>query len=279
MNEDEYDRQLPAFLKFDWENYNWKSNADYSVIFNLNGVLIENRELNKDAWKWVLNQLRIQTVTDKELNTLMSKGSETKHIMNDILRKCNYIGNTSPSEMIVNSWSKIKRERYVKNLLDQKRDEMLGAGKLIDTLNSNHIKVGLYSMFEWKFVIKILHHIGYKQFFDAVVTPESVRPKYIVENQMSYIGLLKEVKARLNKEQNKFFLLEDSIDIVDWASGHGMKCIGFGTENYGELKRKGAICVVDDHRNLLDIFKNSQKSDKVEEKLKELDKLQIERML
>lgn len=268
MKEDEDDA---THLEFNWEKYKWINEADFAVIFNLNGVLIENRELNKNAWKWILEQLRINNYSGKKLNSLMSRGYETKYIMNEIFHKSRHLGDTPISEMLVNSWSKIKRDKYIENLFNRESDEMPGAGKLIEALNSNHIKVGLYSIFERKSVIKILNHTGYKQFFNAVVTPESIRPEYEGQDQMHYMGILNEVKARLNNEQNNFFLLEDSIDIVGWASGHGMKCIGFGLENGKELKKKGAICVVDDHTELVNIFKNSQKSDIVVKKLVELD--------
>jgi hypothetical protein len=55
------------------------------------------------------------------------------------------------------------------------------------------------------------------------------------------------------------------------ATYQGVICVGVGMENMAELKKQGAICVVDYHTDLLDIFKNFHNKKEVVTKLKELD--------
>lgn len=269
--------ELPDNLGFNWTNYSWNSKTDYAVIFNFNGVLLASREINKNAWGWVFEQLRIDDA-DNQLSILMNSGLLPREILLYMLGKYYKAGlNLSLAGELTRSWATVK-EQYLADIFSEGGQPLHGAEELLQELTSKRIKVGLYSMFSLRFVLEILHRTKLKQFFSAVVTPELIRSDF--RDRETFIGCLSEVIARLDMdkeqkakttEQNNCFLLEDSIGCVGMATEHGVICIGVGMENRSELKKTGAICVVDDHNDLLDIFINSQNKKEVVKKLEELD--------
>jgi len=263
------DNEMPNYLAFDWMNYNWESKTDYAVIFNFNGVLIENRDINMGAWKWVLDQLRIKDYNEGDLSELTSSGLLTKEILLSMLIKYSKTKiEVSTLEKLSSNWAKVKEQQYISDIIRKNAKDMEGAKELILSLTNKQIKIGLYSIFPRHSVMQILHHIRVKQFFDVIVTPDLIRSDY--KNQNIIIGCLNEVTARMGIEKKKCFLLEDSASCVEMATDQGIKCIGFGLENKQELINRGAICVVNDHNNLLDIFNNSQNLNEIVDKLKRI---------
>ncbi len=260
---------VPKYLAFDWINYNWESKTDYAVIFNFNGVLIENRDINMGVWKWVLDQLRIKDYDEGDLSELISSGLLTKEILLSMLIKYSKRKiEVSTLEILSSNWAKVKEQQYISDIIRKNAKDMEGAKELIQALTNRQIKIGLYSIFPRHSLIQILHRIGIKQFFDVVVTPDLIRSEY--KNQNPIMGCLNEVAARIDIEKEKCFLLDDSAICVEMATDMGVKCIGFGMENRQELINRGAICVVNDHTTLLDIFNNSQNLNEIVDKLKRI---------
>lgn len=273
----EYDRDtLPDYSGFDWEKFQLHSDIDYAVIFNLNGVLIDNRDENMKAWRWILEQLRITKCGDDLLSSLASSGMLTKEILLYILGKYyTDFPNGSEVGIFASTWAETKMQKYLAYIRDNKAKKVQGAPGLLETLASKKIKRGLYSLLPLHYVNQILQQIGgVKDSFDVIITPEMVRRDYTDQNNV--IGCLNEVTARLNIDKKKCFLLEDSVMCVDFAKNQGLECIGFGLENRKALKERGAICVVNDHNSLISIFEESLKYDEVVEKLRKLDE-QIQR--
>lgn len=258
---------IPPYLGFDWENYTWHNKTDYAVIFNLNGVLIDNRDSNMKAWKTVMEQLKIIDYDEYLLNSLTSSGLTTKEILVYMLGK--YYQEKldgSSVEILASNWARVKEQRYLITLMDDNVKAMKGSVAFLKSLTDNRIKIGLYSILSRHFVLQILHLLKVKQFFSVVVTPELIRSDY--RNENNFVGCLNEVTARMDINKEKCFLLEDSIGHVDKATEMGIECIGFGLDNKQELIGKGAICVVDDHTILLDAFKASNNWEDVRKKLR-----------
>lgn len=263
------DHTLPNYLGFEWKKFQLHSNTDYAVIFNLNGVLMDNRDANMKAWKWILEQLNIKC-GDDILSSLTSSGMLTKEIMIYILGKYyKDFPNGSEVGIFASTWTKKKEQQYFAYIIDNNAKEVQGAKELLKALASKKIKIGLYSLLQEHYVNQILQQIGgVKDYFDVIVTPEMVRRDNTDQNTV--IGCLNEVTARLNIDKKNCFLLEDSVMCVDIAKKQGVECIGFGLKNRKALIERGAICVEKDHDRLISIFKKSQKYDDI---LKELKKL------
>jgi beta-phosphoglucomutase-like phosphatase (HAD superfamily) len=258
--------KIPNYLEFDWENYTFKSKADYAVIFNFNGVLIDNGKINEGAWAWILEQMRIKNYDKSFLSTQMTGGMTTKEILIGMIAGSSGNKPDNINELAIN-WANVK-EQHVANRFRKKGTEMPGAIELIKILTDNRIKIGLYSTFSRHFVMEILYLKGLKKFFNVIITPETIQQKYFDPNPFE--ACLSEVLDRLDIMGNQCFLLEDSVGCVQMATRRGVGCIGFGMRTGDNLKDHGALCVVKDHNSLLNIFKKCKTYAEIRRELEKL---------
>jgi beta-phosphoglucomutase-like phosphatase (HAD superfamily) len=243
-----YERStLPDSGAFDWDHYKWRTDADYGVILNFNGVLLASQGIDRQAWKWLFRQLEFD-LDDGALADLIECGlppSLSMLTLGGMLQ----IDRSRVEQFAITMAA--RREQYKVAVFLTKGKQMGGARELLRTLCGRRVPLGLYSMFSQRSVLEILRARKLKQFFSAVVTPDMpLRHRGGIALEDCLSGLVE----RLGLRTEKCFLVEDSAPRVRTATGLGLACIGVGARNKKRLRSEGAIYVVDDLRPLARIF-------------------------
>lgn len=203
-----------------------------SVIFDLDGVIVDSHPAHLRAWRKLLASVG-KPATESELEIVFDGRKKE-----EILR--HFLGDLGSSELQTYSHQK---DLFFK---EEARDvnAIAGVGELLKQLNRAGLPTAVASSGSGKRVYNILDLIELRRYFTTVVTGDEVA------NGKPDPAVFFKVAEELQVESANSLVFEDSVSGVRAARAAGMKCVGIGTSAHAQsLVQAGALDVLRDFVN------------------------------
>lgn len=183
-----------------------KGDKMFSVIFDMDGTLLDTQKIFIPAWEYAgLNQ-GIKGVGNDIQNVCgMNKAGWTEYL------------NSHYPTMDTDKFNSEMRQYVTDNLVVK---FMAGAEALLKYLKQKGIKIALASGSSMESVKHHLKEVSATEYFDAIVSGEEV------ENGKPAPDIFLLTAKRLGVAPKDCFVFEDSANGIRSAYGAGMKCIG-----------------------------------------------------
>jgi beta-phosphoglucomutase family hydrolase len=198
------------------------------IIFDMDGVLTDNKEQDFTAWKRVFADFNID---------LTFKGYKSFTGMKGEAIVLKYIKPEARGEEAT-MLTRRKEEYFIEEIKKTKIEPTEGIEKLLNDLKKNNIKMGIgTAAMEFK-ANAILEELGIKDFFEILVSAEKVK-----KGKPDPETYLKAVK-HLNLKPEECIVIEDAPNGVEAAKNGGIKCIAI-TTTHKESELKQAEKIID----------------------------------
>ena len=200
-----------------------------SVIFDMDGVLIDSHPAHRKAWREFFQSLG-KDVSDQELEFVLDgrKRSEIlRHFLGDM------------PECVLGEYGRRKDELFQGMAFEVK--PVPGVVEFVEDLIRQRIKLGLATSASKSRTLSTLRHLHLTDCFATVVTGDDM------PEGKSSSAIYELVCARLCTEPRYSLVVEDSISAVKVAKQAGFRCVGVANNGYGaKLHAAGADQVIKD---------------------------------
>jgi len=204
-----------------------------SVIFDMDGVIVESEPMHVEAEKQILLKHGIR-ITSEELRNYT--GTTAEYEFNDLIRK--YKLNTT-AETLFN-----EKEEILFKLLEERTEPTKGVIELVRSLKQQGFKLGVATSGHRKLAHYYLKKLGLESFFDTVVCAEDItRSKPDPE-------IFLKAAQRLGVQPSECIVIEDAKFGVEAAKKAGMKCVGYRNPSSGNQDLSKADWIVSDFTKL-----------------------------
>lgn len=182
-----------------------------SVLFDMDGVIVDSEEGAFDIFRKSLNNLGVEI----SLSELLNYTGKTSHkIAVEIIER--YGLKLTPKELIEHNR---KTGNYYRDSEDMK--EIEGLSTLLEKLKNDGISMAVVSSTSSKNVLTVLNRLSLLSYFNAVICGDMVK-----EWKPSPEGYLKAAEY-LNSAPNECVVIEDSSIGIQAGITAGMTVIGF----------------------------------------------------
>jgi len=183
------------------------------IIFDMDGVLTDNKEQDFTAWKRVFFDFGLELTFDGYKSFTGMKGEE-------IVKK--YVRPNAGDEEAT-SLTRRKEEYFIEEIKKTKIEPTKGVERFLNDLRANGIKMGIGTA-AMKFKANaILEELGLKQFFEVLVSAEEVKKGK--PDPETYL----KVVEKLNLKPEECFVIEDAPNGIEAAKNGNIKCIAITT--------------------------------------------------
>ena len=191
-----------------------------TVIFDFNGTLFIDHDINEIAWKKMLNE-----ITEGKLD-VDNFYAQYKSVHNYLCIKNAFEAVNNPqSDDVINALARKKETYYQNYCVEHKRNRLnAGAEELLDYLKQNNVRFGLCTSSIIENVEFYYNYIGIGRWFDM---------KYTVYDDGNYsdkIQMYKDCAKKLGTDIKDVVVFEDSPKSIKEA-------IAAGCENVVAIKR------------------------------------------
>lgn len=202
------------------------NNEHFAVLFDMDGVLVDNKEVHTESWGEFCNAHHIQ-VTRKELESLFGKTNR------DYLR---YLFKREITDEEVLTY-KIEKEGIYRDLFSKTIKPVKGLPTFLEDLKKNGVKIAVGTsgpMDNVRFVIESTNIQGY---FEAIVCEEDLK-----KGKPDPEVYLKAAQ-KVNTEPGRCIVIEDSVVGIKSGKNAGMKVIALTTTNEAEALTEADLIV------------------------------------
>lgn len=183
------------------------------AIFDMDGVITDNKEQDFTAWKRVFADFGIDLTFDGYKSFTGMKGEE---IVKRYIRLG--AGDEEATELTLR-----KENYFIEEIKKNKIEPTEGVVRLLNDLKAAGIRMGIGTA-AMKFKANaILEELGLKDFFDIIVSAEEVKKGK--PDPETYLKVAQE----LGFETEECFVIEDAPNGIEAAKNGGIKCIAITT--------------------------------------------------
>lgn len=205
-----------------------------SVIFDLDGVIIDSEPLHYEVNLLIFNRFNVK-ISDEEYLSFIGKSN--KQIWTYIKEK-NNIG-IDTDELV-----DMQLKENINYLHKYDLKPIDGVYKLIKDLKEHDIPLGVASSSPMAFIDEVLNLFDLKKYFDKIVSGENI--KFSKPNPDIFL-----LTARgLDIDSKCCAVIEDSTNGVLASKAAGMKCIGYYNPNSGKQDLSKADVIIDDFNKI-----------------------------
>ncbi|MDD2274833.1 MAG: HAD family phosphatase [Candidatus Pacebacteria bacterium] len=198
------------------------------IIFDMDGVLTDNKEQDFTAWKRVFADFGLDLNMDGYKSFTGMKGEE-------IVKK--YIKLDADNKEAT-SLTRRKEEYFIEEIKKTKIEPMKGVVRLLNDLKKNNIKMGIgTAAMEFK-AYAILEELGIKDFFEVLVSAEKVKKGK--PDPETYLKVAEYLKIKTEE----CIVIEDAPNGIEAAKNGGIKCIAI-TSTHKESELQSADKIID----------------------------------
>jgi len=198
------------------------------IIFDMDGVLTDNKEQDFTAWKRVFADFGLDLNMDGYKSFTGMKGEE-------IVKK--YIKLDADNKEAT-SLTRRKEEYFIEEIKKTKIEPMKGVVRLLNDLKKNNIKMGIgTAAMEFK-AYAILEELGIKDFFEVLVSAEKVKKGK--PDPETYLKVAEYLKIKTEE----CIVIEDAPNGIEAAKNGGIKCIAI-TSTHKESELQLADKIID----------------------------------
>lgn len=204
-----------------------------AILFDLDGVVADTHHLHRRAWRRLLSEVWPSlTVSDSELE-FVREGCKRA----DILR--HFLGPLSDEEIV--RYGQRKDDLFMQESASNGLRPIAGAIELLAQLEGSDVRKALATSASRNRTYHVLHELGLKTRFCAVVTAEDVA----AGKPDPEIFCLAAQRAHVRPDS--CLVIEDSCAGVRAAKAANMACVGIGTDGLAQtLMQNGADYVLPD---------------------------------
>jgi HAD superfamily hydrolase (TIGR01509 family) len=201
-----------------------------TVIFDLDGVIVDSEPVHQAIEKRLFNELEIE-VPELFHQTLV--GMNEENLWGAVLSAFNL---DIDAQTIIN-----KKRTYLRFYLEDMQSllPIPDVIPLIKALNKDNLSLVLASSSPRFYIKAILKNFAIYQKFDALVSGEEV------SNSKPAPDIFLEAARRIGKEPRSCLVIEDSTNGIKAAKAAGMKVIGFRNSPSGGQDFSGADYIID----------------------------------
>jgi HAD superfamily hydrolase (TIGR01509 family) len=204
------------------------------VIFDMDGVLVDSEPIHMELERLLFKQLNIQVSTTLH-HTFV--GMAPKRVWETLIREFS-LSHT------VDELFQLEKEVKHAELQARQIQHIPAVNTLLATLKENGYRLSVASSSPHLIIDLILEKLGFRHYFDFVVSSEDVR------DGKPSPDIFLEVAKRYQVSPGKFIVIEDSSNGVKAAKAAGMKCIGYKSANSGNQDLSLADLVTEDFSKL-----------------------------
>jgi len=200
-----------------------------TVIFDLDGVIIDSEPVHFELEKQMLDELRV-TMSSEEHNTYVGMSSE--NMWETIVKKHNLV--YQPSELVQKKYS-----LYINHLTnEQNLYPIKGVAELIKKLHKNNFKLIVASSSPLEVIDAVLKKFDLSNYFMATISGTQ-----LIHSKPHPEIFLNAAKLA-HSELRECVVIEDAANGVTAAKAAGMKCIGFANPNSGNQNLNKADVII-----------------------------------
>ena len=203
-------------------------NKVQSVIFDMDGVIVDSHPAHRKAWHQFLQSLD-KDVSDEELEFILDGRKRS-----EILR--HFLGEMPESKLA--EYGRMKDEFFRQIAFEVK--PVPGVIEFVRDLVRRRIKLGIATSASKSRTLSTLQRLHLAGSFATVVTGEDV------PEGKSSPAIYELVCARLGTEARYSLVVEDAAPAVRAAKAAGFTCIGVGSGCGAKLQAAGADHVIED---------------------------------
>ena len=197
-----------------------------SVIFDVDGTLLDGTEGIINSVKYTIKQLDLPELSNEELISFVGPP-----IQNSVKQK--YGLNDEEAQTFAN----IFRKKYADGdvLLAEVYD---GIYELLDYLKANNHKLGVATYKREDYAINLMKHFKFDKYFDSICGADN-------ENKLTKFDILVNCKNAISSDNSEMIMIGDSFHDAEAAEKLGVKFIGV-TYGFGFKLKKD----VDEYPNI-----------------------------
>lgn len=200
-----------------------------TVIFDLDGTVLENSEIYNYAFKRVLVSLGAKVEADYSHEGGIGVINNWKHLI---------IKYKLDTKKTLEELAVATQEQYLLQLDEIKLKD--GFLEFADKLKESEICIALATTNNWNVVNKILEKFNLSDYFDVITTNEEVK------NSKPDPEIFLKTAEKMNTEPEMCIVFEDAISGVMAAKSAGMKVVGVATGAVQKEILKVADRIIDD---------------------------------
>lgn len=211
------------------------------VLFDLDGTLIDTSRGIFNSVRYVEKQMGFQPVADEQLGRFVGPPPVQS-----------YMANYGVSEDVAREATKYHREYGLKYGIYE-AEVYPGILELLETLNSEGVKLGVCTLKRQDVAEKVLEHFGLLEYFDVVVGIDQ-------QESLTKAGTI-EIALQSMQQNDKagVVLVGDSVYDAEGAGEAGVDFLGV-LYGFG-LKGQQSFCVVATVQELKNVMSEEKKSD------------------
>lgn len=197
------------------------------VIFDMDGVLTDNKEQDFTAWKRVFADFSLDLNFEgyKSFTGMKGEAIVLKYIKSEAGEEATML-------------TRRKEEYFIEEIKKTKIEPMKGVVRLLNDLKKNNIKMGIgTAAMEFK-AYAILEELGIKDFFEVLVSAEKVKKGK--PDPETYL----KVAEYLNLKPEECIVIEDAPNGIEAAKNGGIKCVAI-TSTHKEFELQHADKIID----------------------------------
>ncbi|MFA5714871.1 MAG: HAD family phosphatase [Candidatus Paceibacterota bacterium] len=196
------------------------------VIFDMDGVLTDNKEQDFTAWKRLFTDFGLDLNFEGYKSFTGMKGEAI------VLKYIKPEAKEEEATML----TRRKEDYFIEEIKKTKIEPTKGVVRLLNDLKENNIKIGIgTAAMEFK-AYAILKELGIKDFFEVLVSAEKVKKGK--PDPETYL----KVAEYLNLKPEECIVIEDAPNGIEAAKNGGIKCIAItSTHKESELQQADKI--------------------------------------
>jgi beta-phosphoglucomutase len=203
-----------------------QSKYDFSVIFDMDGVIVDNHVYHERAWKiFAGNHNKILKTEDFYKHF----GGTNREILNDLF-------GPGLSDDKIKSLAREKEEIY-RRIYSTEIKAVNGLERLLISLKDNNIKTAIATSAPLLNVEFVLRETSLSDYFNAVVHDS------MISHSKPHPEIYLKTAQALNREPRKCIAIEDTIKGIESARSAGMKVIGIATTYPVDKLKIADMCI------------------------------------
>jgi beta-phosphoglucomutase len=203
-----------------------QSKYDFSVIFDMDGVIVDNHVYHERAWKiFAGNHNKILKTEDFYKHF----GGTNREILNDLF-------GPGLSDDKIKSLAREKEEIY-RRIYSTEIKAVNGLERLLISLKDNNIKTAIATSAPLLNVEFVLRETSLSDYFNAVVHDS------MISHSKPHPEIYLKTAQALNREPRKCIAIEDTIKGIESARSAGMKVIGIATTYPVDKLKIAGMCI------------------------------------
>jgi beta-phosphoglucomutase len=199
-----------------------------AVIFDMDGVIVDNNAYHKKAWQQFCGAFRI-TLDEGVWEQIYGRNNH------DTL---NILFHGKLNDQQINAYAEEKETMY-RNLYAQHIEPVSGFLPFIDSVKKSGLRIALASSSGRENIDFIIDRLSVRNYFDVITDPESIR------NGKPHPEIYLKTADLLKLRPDECVVFEDSLSGIESAHRAGMKVIGITTTHAGEEMRNTEFVMPD----------------------------------